>query len=107
MIRLKKQKFLCKDCNKYQIREFDSRKKYDESVFHLPITIRLHTNFYLSILKISFKIILKQKISYQLLSYYCNVEYDKLKDIVLRKKQPKPQNKINIIELDKLYTFIK
>ena len=100
-----KQRFFCKDCKKNQY-EIDLRKKYDEKLKSLAITMRLHGSGFRNIAKI-LSIHTGKKISYQLICHWINEKYWKNKDKYYENNHIKDVKNVDIIELDELYTFVK
>ncbi len=101
--KIQKQKFFCKDCEKYQINSKDNRKKYDEKIINTALILFSEGNNYRRIARILNKIFLT-KISYQLVIHWVKNKVAKLPENI---SQNEVSRQIEIVEMDELYTFFK
>ena len=101
--KLKKQKFFCKNCKKFQLLRSDQRKKYDEKVIQTALILFSEGNNYRRIARILSKIFNK-KISYQLIIKWIK---NKVATLPLNTSKNEASRQIEIIEMDELYTFFK
>ena len=75
--KLKKQKFLCKDCKKFQLLHSDNRKKYDERIIQTALILFSEGNNYRRTARILNKIF-STKISYQLIIHWIKNKVEQL-----------------------------
>ncbi len=107
-----KQRYLCKDCRKVQIKG-DLRLVHNNEIKKLALVLYLEGNGFRRIARILNQVFKHSKISFQLVNHWINSSGKFVEQEVIRRRKeelllkPTKQEELAVVELDELYTYIK